>query len=46
MDKRDVVRAAEHIDDLFALVSAHQACININTCELVADCFVQQDGSD
>src|SRR5215217_7997111 len=45
MDQRDVVVVAEHGHDLFALTQPHQAVIHINAGELVADGFVNENGS-
>jgi hypothetical protein len=44
MDQRNIVMVAEHGDDLFALVEAHQAVVDIDAGELIADGFVDQHG--
>ena len=46
MDQRDIKLIAEHGDDLFAFVQAHQAVIDIDTGELIADGFVDQHRRD
>ena len=45
-DQRDVVMVAEQGDDLLGLIQAHQAMIDIDAGELVADRFVDQHRSD
>src|SRR5690606_37355672 len=40
----DIVLVAEHGDDLFGLVEAHQAVVDIDAGELIADGFVDQHG--
>jgi len=46
MDERDVVVLAEHLGDLGRLVQAHQAMIDQDAGELVADRLVDQQRSD
>ncbi len=46
VDERDVVVAAEELDDLARLVQAHQAVIDEDAGELVADRLVDQHGGD
>jgi hypothetical protein len=44
MDERDVVVVAEQRDDLFGLAQTHQAMVDEDAGELVADRLVDQHG--
>ena len=46
MDQRHVVVLAEHRDDVRRLVLAHQAVVDKDAGELVADRLVDQQGGD
>jgi hypothetical protein len=46
MDERDVVVIAEQADDLLGLVGAHEAVIDENACQLLADRLVDEDSGD
>ena len=46
VDQRDVVVVAEEGDDLLGLALAHQAGVDEDAGELVADRLVDQDGGD
>jgi hypothetical protein len=46
MDERDVVVAAEELHYLFGFVGAHEAGVDENARELVADGFVDKHGGD
>ena len=45
-DQGDVIVVAEQVLDLRAFVGAHQASIDVDAGELVADSFVKQQGGD
>ena len=44
-DERYIVMVAEKRDDLLGFVKTHEAVVNVNTCELITDSFVNQDRS-
>ncbi len=46
VDERDVVVAAEQAHDLVGFVEAHQAVVDEDAGELVADRLVNEDGGD
>jgi hypothetical protein len=46
VDQRDVVVVAEKADDLLGLAEAHQAGIDEDAGQLLADRLVDQDGGD
>ena len=44
MDQRDIVMMAKQIDDLFRFSRAHQAGIDVDADQLIADGLMQQHG--
>src|SRR5262249_48071573 len=44
--ERDVVAVAEERDDLLGLAQAHEAMVDEYASQLVADCFMDEDGGN